>query len=301
MTTPFFVLNPTVVVDASLISSNVPENDFPVYSSGVTYGLGATVIVTTGVHRIYESLQANNLNHFPPDSPTFWLEVGPTNRWGAFDVATGTFSRQLNSVEFSVSGSKHQAIALLELKASHVQVRVLVGGVEKFNTGMVKMQDRSVVLSYYDYLFSKIDLQTDYILDEIPVYSSATYEVKVINAGNFAEIGNFLIGERTVFGFTEYGATIGIIDYSRKITDQFGRTTIQERRFTRRMSVSLLMEKAITDGVARKMSNLRATPALYVAAKDDYESLTIYGFPRDWSVDIAFPTMTSASFEIEGI
>jgi hypothetical protein len=301
MTTPFFVLNPDVVIDADFVSSNVPENDFPVYSSEITYALGARVIVTTGVHRIYESLQETNLNHQPETSPTFWLEVGPTNRWAAFDSATGTITRQSNSVEFSVSGSEHQAIALLELKASHVQVRILVGGVEKFNTGMVKMQDRSVVLSYYDYLFSKIDLQTDYILDEIPVYRSATYEVKIVNAGAIAEVGNFLIGDRTIFGFTEYGAAIGIIDYSKKVQDVFGRTTIQERRFTRRMSVSLMMEKAVTDGVARKMAELRAKPALYVGARDDYESLTIYGFPRDWSVDITFPTMTSASFEIEGI
>ena len=66
MTQPFFVVRPTPINDANFVSSNVPENDFPEFASGTTYALGARVIVTTGYHRIYESLVASNTGNFPP-------------------------------------------------------------------------------------------------------------------------------------------------------------------------------------------------------------------------------------------
>lgn len=190
---------------------------------------------------------------------------------------------------------------MLELEATHVRLEILVAGVVRFNTGLIKLQDRSVVSSWYDYLFANIDLQDSFILDEIPVYNTAQYRVTVDNQGSIAQIGNFVIGPRTRFGFTQYNATLGIIDSSRKETDQFGRTTIVERRFRSRMSVTVMMVPSVTDGVARKLAKLRAKPSLYVGSKENYEMLTVYGFPRDWSVDISFPTLTTASLEIEGI
>ena len=40
-------------------------------------------------------------------------------------------------------------------------------------------------------------------------------------------------------GTTETAPTIGITDYSRRVTDDYGVTTVVERGFARRMSVRL--------------------------------------------------------------
>jgi hypothetical protein len=86
-------LKPVAMTDALLISSTAPENDYAAWASGTTYALAARCISTT-THRIYESVQAGNLNHDPTTdtTATWWLDVGATNRWKMFDAAVGSQS-----------------------------------------------------------------------------------------------------------------------------------------------------------------------------------------------------------------
>lgn len=44
-------------------------------------------------------------------------------------------------------------------------------------------------------------------------------------------------GDQIPLGEVEAAPTIGIVDYSRRVTDDFGVTTVVERGFARRMSV----------------------------------------------------------------
>ena len=63
------------MTDAIFTSSNVTEADYGVYSAATTYALNAYVIVTTGVHKIYQSLVASNLGNAVTDI-TKWLDSG---------------------------------------------------------------------------------------------------------------------------------------------------------------------------------------------------------------------------------
>ena len=90
-----YVIEPVTVTDAILTSSDIVEDDYAKYVAGTTYGDGNTIMVTdTGIHKIYESLLANNLNHYPPDNLTgatpWWLEISATNKWKAFDGKVGS-------------------------------------------------------------------------------------------------------------------------------------------------------------------------------------------------------------------
>lgn len=279
---------------------NEPAAGEVLYNPATAYQIGATVIVTTGFHSIYEALEPST-GKFPPDNPTSWRRIGPTNRWAAFDPATGTFSTRTNRVRFTLTGGGFQSIALLELQATSVIVEVFVAGVRKFSTGVVKMQDKSVIQSWYDYAFNTIELQEEYVIKDIPVYPVANYTVTVNYQNGVARLGNCVVGRRTVFGFTQFGASIGIIDSSRKETDQFGNTFIVERKFRKRMNVSVVVNSGDTDGIARKLAELRAKPSVHVAANNIHGSLTVYGFPRDWAVNVEFPTQSNATFEIESV
>lgn len=75
---------PITFSDADLIYTDVPETDHAAWNSGTTYAKGARVIRTT-THKIYESLQASNLNKTPENEPTWWIEVSATNRWKILD------------------------------------------------------------------------------------------------------------------------------------------------------------------------------------------------------------------------
>lgn len=107
-------------------------------------------------------------------------------------------------------------------------------------------------------------------------------------------------GSAVLLGTTETAATIGITDYSRRETDAFGVTTVVERGFSRRMSVKLGVPFEEADALQRQLAELRATPALWVA-DDRYDSLSIRGFYKDFSLDLAVPPLSYCTLTVEGL
>jgi hypothetical protein len=67
------------------------------------------------------------------------------------------------------------------------------------------------------------------------------------------------------------------------------------------MDVSLVVDNSIIDSVQYLLSDLRAEPVLYIAAKDNFELLTIFGFYRDFTIDIAYQEQSFCTLEIEGL
>ncbi|WP_260597807.1 hypothetical protein [Sphingomonas endolithica] len=107
-------------------------------------------------------------------------------------------------------------------------------------------------------------------------------------------------GEVIELGTTETAPTIGITDFSRRVTDDFGVTTVVERGFARRMSVRLAVPFDDVDELQRRLAALRATSALWVA-DDRYDSLQVRGFYKDFQVDLATSPLSSCTLTIEGL
>lgn len=107
-------------------------------------------------------------------------------------------------------------------------------------------------------------------------------------------------GQDIDLGVTEGSPVIAITDYSRRVTDDFGVTTVVRRGFSRRMSVRLLVPSDEVDALQRQLADLRATPALWVAG-EDLDSLSVEGFYKDFSVDLAVPPVSFCTLSIEGL
>ena len=107
-------------------------------------------------------------------------------------------------------------------------------------------------------------------------------------------------GEVIELGTTETAPTIGIIDFSRRVTDDFGVTTVVERGFARRMSVRLAVPFEAVDVVQRQLADLRATAATWIA-DDRFGSLSIEGFYKDFEIDLAVPPMSYCTLTVEGL
>jgi hypothetical protein len=67
------IIQPTVLTDAMLTSTTVPEALVGEYAGGTTYALDARCGITAGTAQtVYQSLQAANTGHAPAASPTWW-------------------------------------------------------------------------------------------------------------------------------------------------------------------------------------------------------------------------------------
>ena len=116
-------------------------------------------------------------------------------------------------------------------------------------------------------------------------------------------VQNIVLGPAIDLGSTQYGATAGIVDYSKKDFDEFGQLIITERTFSKRLSAQVLVSNDNLNAVQRALYDIRATPCVWVGSTDSRfdEALTVYGFYRDFSTDIAYPDASLCNLEIEGL
>jgi hypothetical protein len=120
------IINPIAVNDTILDITSVPTAGTEWNQTGaVTYADGDTVVLetlryggsgTAGLHHNYESLQSPNLNHFPPTNTAWWLDLGATNRWKAFDeiVGTQTTASELITYEL-IPGTPFDSVSLMDM------------------------------------------------------------------------------------------------------------------------------------------------------------------------------------------
>ncbi|NBS93785.1 MAG: hypothetical protein EBT27_08685, partial [Betaproteobacteria bacterium] len=81
-----------------------------------------------------------------------------------------------------------------------------------------------------------------------------------------------------------------------------GRTTFTRRAFSKRMSGQFMVANDRINSVQRILADLRAVPSVYIGSEDaQYAPLVVYGFYRDFSIDIAYPTTSLCRIEVEGL
>ncbi|VXD07692.1 hypothetical protein SPHINGOT1_80189 [Sphingomonas sp. T1] len=101
-------------------------------------------------------------------------------------------------------------------------------------------------------------------------------------------------------GTIESSPMIGITDYSRRTTDEFGVTTVVKRSFARQMSVRLAVPSAGVDALQRQLADLRATSATWIG-DDPYGNLTVRGFYKNFEVDHPTSLISYCTLTIEGL
>jgi hypothetical protein len=305
------ITQPIQITDSILDDSgsppltNVPEDDFPEWSAGTTYAAGARVILVS-THRIYESLLGGNVGNDPTvvSSPTYWIEVGPTNRWAAFDTSVSTSVVQANNITYTlVPGSPINMLAILNIN-NGTQATVTVNSPSQSPTEIysktINLGGLPLIVGWWNWFFGTRVQTTQAIFDDIPPYTDAIVTVEILG-GSDLSLGVILIGQQQLFGLgIKYGARVGIQDYSRKETNEFGDTILVQRAFAKRANVDLFLQKFEVDSLQRELSLIRATPVLWVLS-NEYESTTLFGFYKNFDILISYPEHAECELEIEGL
>ena len=290
------------VTGSGLIYSTVTDPN-AVYSAATTYALAAKVRYLS---RVYESLQATNLNHTPSTSPTWWLDTGPDNIHAALDSAVSTVSSATTEMTFVVKAGKLDAVALITLDAPLVSVAVTDQATGALLYNQTTGLSGSNVQDWYQYFFyDPITQRTQIVFDAIPeTYANAVVTIKLTGAtGTPVSLAQAVFGITTQIGTTQYGASAGIIDYSKKETDTFGTTTFVVRAFSKRLSSEVFIPNAQLNSVQTYLYSIRATPVVWVASTDPLfsEPLIVWGFYKDFSTTISYPSYSVCSIEVEGL
>lgn len=293
------LIKPKPITDAVLVYSSVPENEYPLWSGLVSYSIGSRVIDQT-IHRVYESSVNANINKLPANNPDVWTEVSTSNRWAMFDESVSTLTESETTIRTKfLTDTPCTALALLDLKGHSVTVSVEYNEQTVYETS-VTLTEVDNTADWFSYSFSDTLSRTSVVLLDLPGYVGAIVTVVIEAQSEGAAVGLCILGKARDVGITTYGASMGIQDYSQKQRDDFGRISIVERSFSKKGNFVVEVPHKQYDATFKYLSSLRATPVLYIGT-DIFESTLIYGFYKDFSMVISYPTYGTCSLEIEGL
>ncbi len=296
------VIKPITFQNSQLISTTAVNAESN-WSSGTTYALGA-IVSYNGLR--WESLQATNLNHTPDTSPTWWLELGATNQYAMFDQVVDTSTTATTSLTVVYApGAVFNSLALINVDAAVINITIrdgLSGPIVYENSAGLS---GSNVTNWYDYFFlDPLLKRTQVVFSGLPAYINAHITIELTNStGVQVSVAQVIAGDLASLGQTQYGASAGIVDYSIKETDEFGTTSFVKRAYSKRLNCQFFLENTQLNRVHSYLSSIRATPAVWVASDNPQfeEALIVYGFFREFSLDIAYPNNSLYSLEIEGL
>lgn len=301
----------TALVYESLVSSNTGNTPasspsqwnliattYSVYAGGTSYSLG-DVVIDTATHHEYESLANANLGNALTDA-TKWLDLGSNNRYRMFDQINSSLTIRDENINVTVDiNGRADGIAMLNILAATVQIIVTADAVEVYNE-TYSLVDDSGIDNWYEYFFEPIVRRSNLIVVDLPNVADPTIQIILDNETGSTEVGTVVIGQTKDLGLTVYGARTGIQDYSRKVTDEFGNTTIVERTFAKRGSFDVVVANAKIDALSDLLSAYRATPVVWIGT-DDYASTWIYGFYKDFGIQLRHLEQSNLGLEIEGL
>ncbi|MBS1143361.1 MAG: Carbohydrate binding protein [Proteobacteria bacterium] len=291
------LIQPIPIGDAQLVSSSIPETDFGAWDVVATYAGGQHVVRG---HRIWLASQGANIGKDPLTAGvSWWVDQGPTNRFGMFDGSVSTVSTADLSLTVVLAPGRIDSLALLNVDAAEVVVTQRVGSEITYQK-TVSMIDNSAVIDWYSYFFEPIKILDYVLLTDIPVFGEATLEIVATKQAGTVSIGMCATGLQSAIGKTIKSPTASITDYSKKSTDDFGNAVLVQRGFSKRMATKVKIDNDDVDRVHALLASVRATPVVWIGS-DSFSALAIYGFLKDFSIDLAYTNFSFCTLDVEGM
>jgi hypothetical protein len=302
------VIKSNTVTPTTLTATDVPENDAPEWVTSTNYHVGDQVMVTTtangaatATHKIYVSVHSQSGNDPTIDDGTNWTEVSSTNRFKMFNDVVQEQTTQANIIDVTIT----PAVVTTALAAINVDCASITVTVTDPLEGIVydetfQMTSFSGITNWYDFFFTPINRKKELSVLGLPPYAAASIDVTFNDSGETAKVGALVLGTSQNIGDSQYGASFGIIDYSTKLVDAQGRTTVIAGTYSDEADIDVVIETGRFAEVKKILTDLRTTPSVWIA-EDNTEGTIIYGYYREFDVLLTGPVVSMCTLSIEGL
>lgn len=277
---------------------------YGVWSSGTTYTTGDMVTgVGATAHMLFKSI-AGGLNKALPAgaaSNSDWTYVGATTPWKPFDGVVQDQALSNYHIGYCIQGvGRIDAFAAFNMAAAKVRVMVYDPTDGYVLDSTVSLVATSGINTWATYFKEPIKRLVDAALDSLLGYQGAYTIVSFIDPSGVVGLGEVVLGQELQIGDTQYGASVGIQDYSIKQQDGFGNWTIVKRAYSKKQQAEVWCNESDSDQVVQTLATYRATPIVYWGA-DQYKATLVYGFYKDFSLAYTYFKKHVLSVQIEGL
>lgn len=292
--------------------------------------------VENGVWQVYASL---NAGHSPPESlsgttvyweeygdlnvgytpalycegdDAYWAKMGSTNKWAQFDPYTNTATTGIEvagggtEISWSMRIDSAGTIAFFNLVARDLSLVVRADdGTVLWSKDVVITPNTSS--SWFSYFYGGQAEQTPQDLFYIlPRNLFGNILDVVISSPGTCTLGMFRFGYNTYIGTTLYEPKVGIVDYSKKTTNDYGDTTLSVGAYKKYCNIDVSLEQSDIDKVFSRLASFRGRGVVVVADNSDAEeqqlqSMLLYGFLNDWYVNHKSINHTVCTVEVTGL
>lgn len=300
---------PSEVTASDVLSyTNVAESTETLYNPASDYVVGNIVLVKDTYYRLYESISGTsdpegeyNTGNYPPTSPAHWLDLGATNRWKMFDKGTGTRTENADLISVTITPPLPiNALVFFNLDAAEVYIAAKDSIGTTFYEATITLFDNSFVSNWYDYFFEPIVKAPDKAVVNLPSFGIDEIDIEIRNPSSIAKCGLLVVGRQKQIGTAVYGSSVSIKDYSRKEPDEFGGFEVVERRFSKLADYDIVMRPSFVRPVQQLLSQLRATPAVYIG-DPDLDETVVYGYYRDFTIVLSDFATATTNLQVEGL
>lgn len=296
-----FILHKALTIaNGDVDSTTVPVDAIAAWDSGTTYALDDEVIASD---KIYVSAQGSNTNNNPTtDDGTWWTYKSVTNPYRMFDQIVNSQSTDSSTIEVEVIPSSFvNRASIINVQGARATVTVTDDTAGEVYNETKLLRQYAGEVSWYNFFFADRQQDESVSFGGIPNYLGATVKLTVEPvSGEDASVGEFVLGQAVTLGQTQYGASIGIQDYSAKQTNDFGQTLIVERAFAKRASFDIWLDSNDVSAVQKALAGVRATPAVYIGS-EELEETIVFGFYRDFDIVLQSLNHSLCTIEVEGL
>lgn len=297
------------ILNVSAVTSGTLSIGMVLSGTGVTANTTITALGTgtggTGTYTVSVSQNVASTTITgcaPVTNETYWSRVDSTNRWRMHDSSSASQTTNVTSIVnvYAVTGYTN-AVLFGNIDCSSIRVVMnddIDGDVYDETVSGVSP---SGIQDWYAYFTEPIVRKTDILFNDLPLYANTNITVTISGGtGNTVYCGLCYIGNMLNVGGTQYGMTLGITDYSVKSQDDWGNYSITERAYSRRMTALVRVENDYVGALHSLLSKYRALPVVYIGS-DSYEPSYVFGFYKDFNIEIPHPAYSLCSIEIEGL
>lgn len=299
------------ITSITSVGVELAEDPNPAWlSSGKTYVAGERVHLLS-THRVYEATgAANNLGKDPSlpanqfdaaGSPTFWIEVGPTNRTAMFDGKVNTQTVADSPLTFTLTPGAFNGFALLNIDADSYSVTVKdsPGGEVIYGEPITRLEG-SKPADYREYFFDRFKPLTQFVRTGIDMYGEAEISITLNKATGQVKLGMFAIGEQMPVGIPQRDSVVNPSSFSYFKQDAFGNAVVKKRPSATGMSIPCVTETINANTVKGVIDSVAGTPCLVIGSKAPlYEWMTSFGLVKASLKPVPFP-YTTVNLEVTG-
>jgi hypothetical protein len=279
----------------------VVDTAYSLYDTVTSFGLNQ-IVTDLATHHLFQSLVGPNLSQ-PLTDKTKWLDLGADDRWRPFDRVIGQQAARKEFISYTfVSFGRVDSLVFFNASAVSIRVQVIdqAEGVVRDTT--YSMVNNDAIVDMWTYLTEPSRRRRTLAIDDLPLgYSGAIINITILGSpAEDALVGEIVCGQSKVIGDPQPGARVGLQDFSKKEQDDWGNYDVTERAFSKTNTYTLWVNNNEVDDLIETLEDYRATPVVWLGS-NQFSSTTLYGYYKDFDVELAYFVYSVMSLELEGL